>query len=195
MSGSLFQGTPQAATSYVTTTQEMPKWLQDAIYNQIQVATNVANRPYTPYTGDMVADLTPLQQQAYQQTQQNVGAYLPDMSFATSGMKNISQDTTAPELQAAQNPYLQPALSGYNLGAGQGYFAQAGGMNIPGAAQPLMAKAETTTGQSLAERALTAANPYLTAAGQTSASQVGQYMSPYQQGVLDAIAKQGVVVT
>jgi len=48
MSGSLFQGTPQAATSYVTTTQEMPKWLQDAIYNQIQVATNVANRPYTP---------------------------------------------------------------------------------------------------------------------------------------------------
>jgi len=191
MSGSLFQGTPQAATSYVTTTQEMPKWLQDAIYNQIQVATNVANRPYTPYTGDMVADLTPLQQQAYQQTQQNVGAYLPDMSFATSGMKNISQDTTAPELQAAQNPYLQPALSGYNLGAGQGYFAQAGGMNIPGAAQPLMAKAETTTGQSLAERALTAANPYLTAAGQTSASQVGQYMSPYQQGVLDAIAKQG----
>jgi len=60
-----------------------------------------------------------------------------------------------------------------------------------GAAQPLLNKAENTTAQSLAERALTAANPYLTAAGQTSASQVNQYMSPYQQGVLDVIAKQG----
>jgi hypothetical protein len=64
-------------------------------------------------------------------------------------------------------------------------------MDIVGAAQPLLGKAEATTAQSLAERALTAANPYLTAAAQTSASQVGQYMSPYQQGVLDVIAKQG----
>jgi hypothetical protein len=191
MSGSLFQGRPQTATSYVTTTQEMPRWLQDAIYNQVQLATNVANRPFTPYTGQIVAGQTPLQQQAYQQVQQNVGAYLPETTFASTGMRNISGAATAPQLQAAQAPYVQPGLAGYNLGAGQGYFAQAGGMNIPGAAQPLMAKAETTTGQSLAERALTAANPYLTAAGQTSASQVGQYMSPYQQGVLDVIAKQG----
>jgi len=188
MSGSLFQGRPQTATSYVTTTQEMPRWLQDAIYNQVQLATNVANRPFTPYTGQIVAGQTPLQQQAYQQVQQNVGAYLPETTFASTGMRNISGAATAPQLQAAQAPYVQPGLAGYNLGAGQGYFAQAGGMNIPGAAQPLMAKAETTTGQSLAERALTAANPYLTAAGQTSASQIGQYMSPYQQGVLNVIA-------
>jgi len=191
MSGSLFQGTPQAATSYVTSTQEMPKWLQDAIYNQIQVSTNVANRPYAPYTGEMVADLSPLQQQAYQKAEQNVGAYLPDTNFASAGMKNLAGATTAPQLQQAQSAYLQPGLAGSNLGAGQGYFAQAGGMDIPGAAQPFMDKAEAATGQSLAERALTAANPYLTAAGQTSASQVDQYMSPYQQGVLDVIAKQG----
>ena len=274
MSGSLFQGTPQTATSYVTSTQEMPRWLQDAIYNQIQLSTNIANRPYTPYTGEAVADLTPQQQQAYQQVSQNVGAFLPETTFASAGMKNLSGATTAPQLQQAQSAYLQPfvgmppfkppgsgdviynrgnmgpgsggapmastgkpgtgdtfkadlgfpdsppgisvgvpgtptyreqpmgfpvqppmnqpgALAGYNLGAGQGYFAQAGGMDIPGAAQPLLSKAEATTGQSLAERALTAADPYLTAAGQTSASQVGQYMSPYQQGVLDVIAKQG----
>lgn len=207
MSGSLFQGSPQTASSYVTTTQEMPRWLQDAIYNQIQVSTNVANRPYTPYTGELVADLTPQQQQAYQQVQQNVGAALPDMSFASAGMKNLSGATTSPQLQQAQTPYLQQGLVGSNLTAGQNYFGQAGALdipgaaqgsfskaselNIPGAAQSLLGKAETTTAQSLAERALTAANPYLTAAGQTAASQVGQYMSPYQQGVLDVIAKQG----
>jgi hypothetical protein len=71
---------------------------------------------------------------------------------------------TAADLRAAQNQYLT---------------------------QPLINQAETTTAQSLAERALTAANPYLQSAGQTSASQVDQYMSPYQQGVLDVIAKQG----
>jgi len=191
MSGSLFQGSPQTATSYVTSTQEMPRWLQDAIYSQIQIATNVANRPYTPYTGELVAKQTPLQEQAYRQVQENVGGFLPETTFATTGMKGVAGATTAPQLQQAQTPYVQPGLAGYNLGAGQGYFSQAGGMNIPGAAQPLLSKAETSTAQSLAERALSAASPYLGAAGQTSASQVGQYMSPYQQGVLDVIAKQG----
>ena len=71
--GSLFQGTPQTATSYTTTNTETPKWLQDAIYNQIQMATNVANTPYQPYEGPTVAELSPLQQQAYQQVQANQG--------------------------------------------------------------------------------------------------------------------------
>lgn len=188
---SLFQGSPQTATSYVTSSAETPKWMQDAIYNQIQLATNVANRPYQAYAMPTVAELSPLQQQAYAQVQKNVGAYQPEMDFARTGMQGLSQKETAPELKAAQANYLQPGLSGYSLGAGQGYFARAGMTDIPAAAQPLLGKAETTTAQSLAERALTAANPYLQAAGQTSASQVGQYMSPYQQGVLDVIAKQG----
>ena len=41
--GSLFEGEPKTATSYVTSSSEMPKWMQDAVYNQIQVATNIAN--------------------------------------------------------------------------------------------------------------------------------------------------------
>jgi hypothetical protein len=64
-------------------------------------------------------------------------------------------------------------------------------MDIYGAAQPFMGQAGATTAQALSDRALNAANPYLTAASQTSASNVGQYMNPYQQGVLDVIAKQG----
>lgn len=188
---SLFQGSPQTATSYVSTTSEMPKWLQDAIYNQIQLATNVANRPYSAYPGETVAKMSPLQEQAYRQVQQNVGAYMPEMAAASSGIQGLAQKGTAEQMQAAQAGYLQPSLAGYNLGAGQGYFARAGATDIPGAAQPLLGKAETTTAQSLAERALSAADPYLQAAGQTAASQVGQYMSPYQQGVLDVLAKQG----
>jgi hypothetical protein len=54
-----------------------------------------------------------------------------------------------------------------------------------------MQQAGATTAQALSERALQAANPYLQAASQTAASQVGQYMNPYQTGVMDVIAKQG----
>jgi len=224
MAGSpLFEGTPQTATSYVNTTSELPRWQQDALYNQIQLATNTANRPYTPYPGETLAGFAPQQLQAYGLVSNNIGAYQPDMTFASTGMKDFSNKGTADELRAEQAKYLRPDLVGTNLGKGQNYWDRAGAldvvgaadpylkrasaldvigsaqpylnragsMDIVGAAQPLLNKAENTTAQSLAERALTAANPYLTAAGQTSASQVNQYMSPYQQGVLDVIAKQG----
>jgi len=211
--GSLFEGEPKTATSYVTSSSEMPKWMQDAVYNQIQVATNIANKPYEEYqlSGESgVAKLTPLQQAAYSKAASNAGvgftydaqgnvtgtqfgtpAHMQSLGTAMTGMEGFGTKGTAADLQAAQNQYLRQGLVDVNLNKGQGYFDRAGGLDIFGAAQPLMNKAETTTAQSLAERALTAASPYLQSAGQTAASQVGQYMSPYQQGVLDVIAKQG----
>ena len=205
--GSLFQGSPQTATSYAQSSTETPKWMQDAIYNQIQWATNVANKPYEEYSMPRVAELSPLQQQAYSQVQQNQGAWRPDMDFASSGMKDFASKGTADQLRAEQGQYLRQDLVGANLdrgqqlfgqaagidivGAAQPYLTQAGQQDIVGAAQPYLSQAGTTTAEALSERALAAANPYLQAASQTSASQVGQYMSPYQEGVLDVIAKQG----
>jgi len=227
--GSLFEGEPKTATSYVTSSSEMPKWMQDAVYNQIQVATNLANKPYEEYqlSGEAgVAQLTPLQQAAYSKAASNAGvgftydaqgnvtgtqfgtpAHMQSLGTAMTGMEGFGTKGTAADLQAAQNQYLRQGLVDVNLNKGQGYFDRAGGLDvvgaaqpalsrafqqdIVGAAQPLLGRAEQTTAQSLAERALTAASPYLQSAGQTAASQVGQYMSPYQQGVLDVIAKQG----
>lgn len=159
---SLFQGTPNTASSYVSTTTELPRWQQDAIYNQIQLATNVANRPFTSYQGSTVAGLTPQQKEAYDLVGKNVGAWQPDMSYASTGIKGLADKGTAEQLRQGQAKYL-----------------------------PMLSTGAATTEQAISERALAAANPYLAAAGQTTASQVGQYMSPYQQGVLDVIAKQG----
>lgn len=227
--GSLFEGEPKTATSYVTSSSEMPKWMQDAVYNQIQVATNLANKPYEEYTlsGERgVAQLTPLQQAAYSKAASNAGvgftydaqgnvtgtqfgtpAHMGTLGSAITGMEGFGTKGTADQLRADQAQYLRQGLVDVNLNKGQGYFDRAGGLDvvgaaqpalsrafqqdIVGAAQPLLGRAEQTTAQSLAERALTAASPYLQSAGQTAASQVGQYMSPYQQGVLDVIAKQG----
>ena len=204
---SLFQGDPQKATSYVTTTSESPTWMQDAIYNQIQLATNVANTPMAQYDMPRVAELSPLQQQAYQQVKDNQGFYQGDIDKAQSGMYDFSSKGTSGQLTNAQNPYLRQDLVGSNLQAGQQLFGRAGqmdvvgaaqpylnraaGMDITGAASPYMAQAGATTAQALADRSLTAANPYLQAAAQSSAGRVGDYASPYQEGVLDVIARQG----
>lgn len=236
---SLFQGKPQTATSYATSTSETPKWMQDAIYNQIQWATNVANTPYQAYAGPTVAELSPLQQKAYSLTEANQGFWQGDIDKAQAGMQGFTTKSTADKLREDQANYLRQDLVNKNLdagqalfgraanvdisGAGAGAFGQAGkldmvgaaspllsraaamdiagaaspllsraaGMDVVGAAQPYMTQAGQTTAQSLAERALTAADPYLRASAQTAASQVGGYMSPYQQNVLDVIAKQG----
>lgn len=204
---SLFQGAPQTATSYVTSSSETPKWMQDAIYNQIQWASNVANQPMPQYDLPRVAELSPMQQQAYQGIQSNQGFWQGGMDQAQSGMQGFASKGTADQLGQQQAPYLRQDLVGQNLDAGQNYFnkagqldvvgasqpflQQAGQMDAVGAAQPYMSQASQTTAQALSDRALNAANPYLQAASQSSAQNIDQYMSPYQTGALDVIAKQG----
>lgn len=188
---SLFQGTPLKATSYTTSTSETPKWMQDAIYEQIQAARNVAATPFQPYELPRVAELSPLQQQAYQNVVGNQGFYQGDLDKAQSGMMGFASKGTADQLGQQQAQYLRQDLVGKNLDAGQQLFGRAGQMDIVGAAQPFLQQAGQTTAEALSDRALTAANPYLQAAAQTSAQGVGQYMSPYQQSVMDVIAKQG----
>jgi hypothetical protein len=113
------------------------------------------------------------------------------MGKAQAGMEGFSGKGTADQLRAEQARYLRQDLVNKGLDTGQQLFGQAAGMDIVGAAQPYMQQAGATTAQALSERALQAANPYLQAASQTAASQVGQYMNPYQTGVMDVIAKQG----
>lgn len=187
----LFQGAPQTATSYTKSSSQTPTWMQDAIYNQIQWATNVARQPYQEYMMPRVAELSPLTQRAYSTISDNIGAWRPDMAFASSGMKTYADKETADRLRAEQGVYMRPNLVSPNLEAGQNYFNQAGQQNIVGAAEPYMQNAQQSMQQSLAERALAAANPYLEASNRSAADLVGNYMSPYQEGVLDVIARQG----
>lgn len=188
---SLFQGSPQTATSYAKSTSETPKWMQDAIYNQVQWAQNVANTPYKAYELPTVAELSPLQQQAYKNVQANQGFWQGDIDKAQAGMYDFSGKGTADTLRTEQGAYLRPNLVDQNLTAGQNYFNRAGQQDIMGAAQPYLQQAGSTTAQALSDRALNAANPYLQAAAQSSAQNINQYMNPYQTGAMDVIAKQG----
>lgn len=146
---SLFGGTPTQASSYVTSTSESPKWMQDAIFSQIQAATNVAATPYQQYQGPLVAGLSPYQESAYQSVAANQGKWQPALSQAAQGMQ---EQTTGMYGSQAAAPYLN----------------QAANVNIPGSAQP-----------------------YMNQAAKSSVSDIGSYMNPYQQQVMDVMAKQG----
>ncbi len=173
---SLFQGDPQKATSYTTSTSETPKWMQDAIYNQIQWATNIANKAFPEYDMPRVAELSPLQQQAYQNVVKNQGFFQGDLDKAQTDMYGMASKGTATDLGTAQSKYLyDPTKVSSMISSGTGYLDKAG----------------ATTADAVSERALKAADPYLKTASGTAASGITGYMSPYQEGVLDVIAKQG----
>ena len=165
---SLFTGTPQTATDYTTSSADTPKWLQDAIYNQVQMANTVASTPYQAYNLPTVASLSPLQVQSNAQVASDQGAWNPAYNTAQTGMQGLSTARTAGDLTTAQSNYLQPNLAGQDLSAGQNYYNQASGMNVP-----------------------SAANPYLNAASQTATQNIGQYMNPYQSNAMDALATAG----
>lgn len=110
-----------------TTTQEMPAFQQEFLQETvIPYATDIAEREFTPFEGDRVAGMTPLQQQS---------------------------------------------MAGY------------GGLNMGGAQYGQAADVYGGLGGFQGERAAAA---QIGPAAQISGADIGQYMSPYQQGVIEA---------
>ena len=145
---SLFQGAPQSATSYTESTTETPRWMQDAIFNQIQITQNLANRPFESFDLPTIAQLSPLQQQAYQQVQTAQGAYQPDLNASAAGIRALAGLSPL----EGTDPNIIPTNTQTGLGAAQNYFTEA---------------AEDTP------------------------TNVMNYYNPYQQQVMDQLAKQG----
>ena len=282
---SAFEGVAQTVPEgkYATSANEMPKFMQDAIYNQIQLAQNIAQTPYQDYNLPLVAEATPDQQQAWANIRASQGSWQPGMEYAQQGMAALSQapgqaaaaqpyfsqvagmsgmqaaqpalqqqanllgginyNAPASTLDTRQNQYLSPELANHALQQSQQAYGLSGQIDIAGAANPYMqqaagmsglensqglmqqqagllgslnynaptsnlsaaqnqylnpdlANAGLQAGQQQYGRAAAidiagAANPYMQQAAQTSAAGIGQYMNPYQEGVMNAIAKQG----
>jgi hypothetical protein len=197
--GSIFSGTPQTATAAQSASaNETPKWMQDAIFNQVNWATNIANKPYEEYALPTVADLSKNQQDAYTGIANAQGAYKQNLGKAQSGMEKLSTLGTAGDLGTAQANYLRDDLVGQNLdagqnlfdqagaldivGAGQGYLNQAANMNASGAANPYLQAGTSASG-------VNAASPYIQAAGSASGMNAANpYMEQSQNTTAQALA-------
>jgi len=106
--------TPQTATKFDVTSTATPAWMQQAIYDQIVNARNAASVNYQPYQMPTVANLSPLQQQAYSQIQQNSANFNAPIGM-NAGMTNAATDMygfrksdTATGLATNQKSYLSP---------------------------------------------------------------------------------------
>jgi hypothetical protein len=95
---------------------ELPPWLNEAAQKNLEIADQLASRPYQPYGGSVVAGFSPEQQQAFQMAQQNVGSYQPaltaGMGAAARGAYYDPQMVSAPSfLQGNIQEYMNPYIS------------------------------------------------------------------------------------
>jgi len=188
---SLTSQTPQTSFKADTTTTGTPAWMQAAIYDQIQNAIATADRPYVPYALPTVASLDPNQTQAYSQVQKNsTGFNAPTgmnagLTNAATAMKAYQNSNTATGLSTGQTSYLSPNTPTTWLGNAGTNWKSAVDANPATAGTGNLASSATSAGN-----ITTNADPYLTSAGKAAYSDVGNYMNPYQQNVMDTLAQQ-----
>jgi hypothetical protein len=154
------------STSTSTTSNAPPQQYLDAYSNVLARAQGVANTPYQPYPGQLVADFTPAQIAGMHQVYTANGAAQPYIDQA----RQYFQQANAPLAQT-----MQP----YSTAAGN-YFNAAGANNPMEALSPWQRQAASGFSQGSAPVSPT----------QFSAGQVQQYLSPYTQNVVDATQAQ-----
>ena len=147
----LVTGTPNKTTNFSKVLQgETPVWMQQAIYDQTQLAKNFAQTPYQPYMEPTLARLTDEQKQAYSNVSNNVAnaatgksaSWQPDIWNAQSGMFDQTTNQTGQTLQTDQGAYLRGDLGDKNLDAGQATWDTAGGLSPLTAASTALNKAQ-----------------------------------------------------
>jgi len=188
---SLTSQTPQTSFKADTGTTGTPAWMQAAIYDQIQNAIATEDRPYVPYALPTVASLDPNQTQAYSQVQKNsTGFNSPTgmnagLTNAATAMKAYQNSNTATGLSTGQTSYLSPNTPTTWLGNAGTNWKSAVDANPATVGTGNLASSATSAGN-----ITTNADPYLTSADKAAYSDVGNYMNPYQQNVMDTLAQQ-----
>lgn len=93
---------PANTTSSVTNKIDLPPFISDLAQQNVQRAQNLSNQPFTPYPGQSVAPITPLQQAGYDYTGSRIGATDPVFQTALGQVENLPQTA-----QGLLNPYLK----------------------------------------------------------------------------------------
>lgn len=182
----------QKKTSVDFTSTETPAWMQSAIYDQIQNSIAAADRPYVSYTLPTIAALNPNQTQAYSQIQQNSTNFNAPtgmnagLTSAATAMKAYQNSNTATGLSTGQSNYLSSNTPTKWIGDASTNWTSAVGANPATAGATNLTNSATSAGN-----ITTNADPYLTAAGKQAYTGISNYMNPYQQNVMDVLAKQG----
>lgn len=203
---SAFEGPAQNVPEgkYATSANEMPKFMQDAIYNQIQLAQNIAQTPYQEYNLPLVAEATPDQQQAWANIRASQGSWQPGMEYAQQGMAALAQ---GPGQAAAAQPYFQQVAGMSGMQSAQPALQQQanllGGINYSAPTGTLDARQSQYLSPELSNYALQqaqdayglvggidiagAASPYIQRAAGMSGLENAQGLMQQQAGLLGSL--------
>lgn len=182
LSSFLTQAPVNYGQSASQTSSSLPSWYTDYTQGILNNAAQFANQGYQAYQGPQVAGPTADQQASY-------GSVSNTNPNATAGItgnaqaRGVAQGALGqPNAAQAANPYLSQANAGIR-GALQG-------PNALGASQPYMGAAQAGVNKALSgPNGVTASSPYLQNAGQPLSSQMGQFMNPYINDVVNATNK------
>ena len=161
-----------SALTDITKQQVLPEWYTNYAMDILSGQQAIANRPYATAPMPRVAGFTPTQQQGFDMTGTAATAYQPMLNAATA---------------ATQSAMGMPG----SLATSQPYFNQAMNLNGVTAATPGLQQGAQFTAQSADALGMNAAQPYLSAAGQSSVANIGQYMNPYNDAVTNRIGELG----
>lgn len=198
-----------SAVKAMTSQTVLPDWYTNYAMDILANQKAAAATPYAPYQAPRVADMTDMQKQGANLTQQASQSYIPALSGAEMATK---QALTGSTLGAAQ-PYLNQASALNPSGAAQSYYSQATALNPAAAASPDYDAARGSLAQANRYDAVGAASPYMSnaasyAMGSTNptglnmaqpflgaasgnVADVSSYMNPYTSAVVDRIADLG----
>jgi hypothetical protein len=165
----LNNGNVPLAPTASTTQSQMPAWYTNYAMQLLSDQQGYGAQPFQTFQGPRVAGFTPDNERAFELTRQV--ARPEGLQKVEGALGDISQRSA--------------------FGAASPYFGNAAGMSGVAAATPLASAGANYFNASVSPTGISLATPFLDRAGQTSASQVGQYMSPYQGGVLDRIGDLG----
>ena len=161
-----------SALTDITKQTVMPDWYTNYAMDILAGQKAISSRPYETAPMPRVAAFTPMQEKSFGMTEVAAGAYKPMLDAATA---------------ATQGAMAAPG----SLATSQPYFNQAMNLNGVTAATPGLQQGAQFTAQSTDALGMNAAQPYLNAAGQTSVSNIGAYMNPYNDLVTNRIGELG----
>ncbi len=190
----LFNGAPPpSVTSESVSTPTLPDWYSDLAKNIVAKGSAIAGAPYQPYTGQAIAERTPLQEQANTMVAGMVGQQQPALGAAQATQMALSDpNLTGLNAEIARlgtrnlSENLLPAIDQTFIGAGQ-----FGG----GRQQEFQSRALRDTSANIlgaqAQAMLQGNQQALTAARDLmSGATVGQNLGIQQAAALEAAGKQ-----
>jgi len=165
----------------VTSKTSVPQYIEDQSRSLIDRSNEIANTPYQPYTGDRMANFTPEQEAAWAQT-------IADRDYA-QGLLDNSISTAERLTGFTPGAVNSQNVTGASMGSAAANAASARIAQISPAEAARAAAAAASSGYATASAGERAAAASASGAQakyeQTRANQIGEFMNPFTQDVID----------